>query len=340
MSSSQLNSDLNHEILSRVSLCMLGRCRLVNKEWNQITHEPNVVSLHSSRTGTLRGYLISSSRRKDTAPVTFEPTMCTPSKNHRGDTFSPGFVQTVGGRSVTVEASHMGIVLCLRDGPRKHHRVPQYLICKPSTGQWAVIPNPRTRSETMLFSLAVLRSEPTLRFKILRVSRNRQTCANYVHSSFRCEVFNSDLWEWRRLKDIRLPVDYFGLCIGDGVIVSGNSYAHTKYPDGIFAFDMLNDTWEVMWLPFGELGQFEQVELVKIEGRLGIVRQGWDMNVLEIWVMEDRCNKVWRQRRKDLTVEDDPGAVKDSYFGRTTLWPEKILRFCSDLEPVDFGPAH
>lgn len=132
-----------------------------------MTHETNATSIHASRTGTLRGDLISSYQHEDRA-VMFVTTNCSPLKNREGDTVSIEFVWLVSGVSVTVEACPMGIVLCWGDGPMQHHRVPQFLVCKPSTAQWAVIPNPRMPTKTMLFNVAVLRSEP--RFKILRVS--------------------------------------------------------------------------------------------------------------------------------------------------------------------------
>ncbi|KAF2305737.1 hypothetical protein GH714_007922 [Hevea brasiliensis] len=49
-------------------------------------------------------------------------------------------------------------------------RIPRYYVCKPSTEEWQIIPNPKTRYFTEGFAMIVLKSNP-LHYRIVRFSR-------------------------------------------------------------------------------------------------------------------------------------------------------------------------
>lgn len=165
MESLDLPSDIIFEILTRTSLNTLGKCRLVCKGWNHMTYESSFTRLHCQRTHTILGYFVQCmSRNKRTATFV--------SIDKSSDSIFDMSLNFLP-RSVAIEASsNQGILYCESQEPQslRNPRIPQYYVCKPSTKQWQVIPNPKTRYFTERTGMIVLGSNP-LHYKIVRFSQ-------------------------------------------------------------------------------------------------------------------------------------------------------------------------
>ncbi|KAI4385428.1 hypothetical protein MLD38_003455 [Melastoma candidum] len=354
MSSSYICSDLVYEILSRVSLATLGVCRAVSKEWNHISYSQALISLRSQRTDSLHGYMVrwfDYANRRLTASFD-SPFLRRGDRNDLFDHFrndrdrplSLDFLRWFG-CPLAMVAAHQGIVLCLRDNP-KYSPIPQYIVCKPSTKQWVVIPNPRTRNLTVVIDLIVLRSQPVLHYKIVRVSTPRNY-TNYTPSSRFCriEVFDSETWKWKKLDDTMLPHRMYVLhpYNRQKVVVSGTTCVLLDYPDSIFMFDMMEETWVIHSLPFKKVDG--QTGIVKVEGKLGVLYRNSAEG--ELWLMKDHRNNVWCKTKYEVTVEFSlevmrdfrdwmlpPGVINPFYRPYCTR-PEAMFPFDTDFEPTN-----
>ncbi|KAK4343348.1 hypothetical protein RND71_036442 [Anisodus tanguticus] len=79
-----------------------------------------------------------------------------------------------------------------------------YYICKPSTQEWKLLPNPNTSYKTVKVALVVLKSNP-LRFKIIRLSKGDPPHSRYLGpGNYLCEIFNSETNAWRQANIISL----------------------------------------------------------------------------------------------------------------------------------------
>ncbi|CAA7028346.1 unnamed protein product [Microthlaspi erraticum] len=84
--------------------------------------------------------------------------------------------KATAGKDVKIEAcdTHHGILLCVDDRFKGGQRIPDYIVCKPATKQYRIIPNPKTRYFTLATGLMVIQSNP-FRYKIVRVSQPNGT---------------------------------------------------------------------------------------------------------------------------------------------------------------------
>ncbi|KAI4364278.1 hypothetical protein MLD38_020392 [Melastoma candidum] len=330
--STDMCSDVWLEILSRVSLTTLGVCRAVSRQWNLISYEPALMSLRSKRTDTLHGYMVRwyDDVHRQTASFVSSTMPCGDGNGHVNP-ISLEFLRLFG-CSIDMEAAHQGIVLCHRDN-QKNPRVPQYIVTKPSTKQWVVIPNPRTRNRTLVIDLVVLRSQPVLHYKIVRVSTPYHK--NYAPPAYPCEVFDSETWKWKKLGDIKLSRDYYMCHFGKKVTVSGTTCVLLSCPDRIFMFDLIKETWIILSLPFEKVDVDEWIDLVKVEGKLGVLRRDSADN--ELWLMKDRHNIVWCKTKYEATV-DDSQEVMMVHYRRHLTWPAAVFPFCCDFEQTNLGP--
>ncbi|KAB2618340.1 F-box protein [Pyrus ussuriensis x Pyrus communis] len=257
-------------ILTRTSLESLGRCRLVSKEWNHITYDSRFWQFLCERSGTANKNLTHSVMDFMPVPVRIEAV------------------------------SRQGLVFCMSENNY------QLFVCKPTTRQWEKLPNPRNRYFTSTTAIVVLSSKP-LRYKIIQISRARYPFFKVKSTQYlkwRFEVFDSNTWEWRQLKDVSLP---YSICLYGFnrryISVCGGFYWRLA-DNKIFAFHYEDDkeSWELFDLPqpVRDCEGLSYNRLVEYQGRLGLIciyRESMDQ-----WVMEDHEKKVWRKIRR-LSME-------------------------------------
>lgn len=171
MASDYFCSDMIYEILNRAQLQTLGMCRMVCREWNHVTYQPSFTQLHCERTKTISGYFMQSSSSKGNIKHLSEFVSDNQNSSSVSD-ISLGFLPT----PVKIEAScHQGLLFCVSQNPQsdRNLRVPKYYVCKPSTKQWQIIPNPKTKYSTEKTAIMVTRLQP-LHYKIVRFSRPKE----------------------------------------------------------------------------------------------------------------------------------------------------------------------
>ncbi|GLU11827.1 hypothetical protein SLE2022_285470 [Rubroshorea leprosula] len=283
MESSYISSDVFFEILSRASLQTLGRGRLLSKECNSLTYGSKFMQLHCQRTGTLSGFFIQSFVRNKHIS-----TFVSSDNPHASRLINLDFLP----HPVKIEAcAKQGIMLCTSQYPQQT----EYYICKPTTKQWQVLPNPNPHYFTERIAIMVVASNP-LRYKIVRFSKSDYYPKFHDSSPYNLhsEISDSENWTWKQSKDVNLPF-YELLDFKPAISVSGALHWKTN-SSKIFSFDVEKQSWELISLP-KPLCQTECCELVEYEGKMGLIclKKG---HYMELWVREGHSHrrKVWSKR--------------------------------------------
>lgn len=307
-SPSPLPSDIIFKILTRTSLKTLDTCKAVNKEWNDMIFESSFMPQFCARSQNISGYFAQTlsynyhvsdfvslegcSGNSTTSPLHLPiDEQVKPRRNYFMD--------------MRIVASTMqGILCCVR---RVNHDY-RFHICKPITKQWVKLPNPRTRYATMKVALIVLRSNP-LHFKIIRLSSPRTINNHYMKMGLyynRCEVFDSEYWEWRRAKDLLFPqfplFDTFapavhagGLIyfkVDDGQVMALNYNGEEVFP----RFYLPNPSFD------GFKDSYQRHRLVEYKGKLGCTCLS--PKGMKLWVFENG-KQDW-----ELSKEVDSETIK------------------------------
>ncbi|KAK5843676.1 hypothetical protein PVK06_006134 [Gossypium arboreum] len=68
MASYDFSDEILFEIFSRAELKTMKKCRVLSKEWKDLTYQSSFMRLHSERTSTMVGYLVQRSRIFDPLP--------------------------------------------------------------------------------------------------------------------------------------------------------------------------------------------------------------------------------------------------------------------------------
>ncbi|KAK8591213.1 hypothetical protein V6N13_031268 [Hibiscus sabdariffa] len=196
MASYDLNIDVLCEILSRIDLKTMKKCRVLSRECNTLTYEPDFMQFHIKRTNTLCGYLIQSlsfSRLYSTFISDDEPGI--DDRKLSFDFLHADYVEILA----VVET---GLVFCKSQHPENQH-----YICKPTTRQWELMPSPNppypaTQYPAEKIAMIVLQST-NLWFKIVWLSDNFKS---YDHTSkfLQCKIFDSNIWAWKQSDDLKL----------------------------------------------------------------------------------------------------------------------------------------
>ncbi|XP_058002343.1 putative F-box protein At5g52610 [Hevea brasiliensis] len=251
MESRDFNLDIIFEILSRSSLKTLAKCGLLSKEVNSLTYQSAFMNLHCQRTKTISGYFVQSlSYNKFSS--TFVDNICSDYK------LSLDFLRV----PVKIEAStSQGILLCRCN----RGTIPRYYVCKPSTKEWQIIPNPKTRYFNELFAMIVLKSNP-LHYRILQ--EVKLSFGEFLHSEPTVSVCGSVHW------------------------------LTTK--DNILAFheDIENYSMFSLPSPIYESDSYGYKKLTEYEGKLALICKGRDNSFMDLWVMESYGKKEWNKRQR------------------------------------------
>ncbi|KAL0741618.1 hypothetical protein Bca4012_083131 [Brassica carinata] len=279
-----INEDLILDIMSCCPATEISKFRLLSKACNKRSYEFHFINHHLNKTNSALGYFIQDHKKyRRPGVVVFGAEEKAPEKPRISLQFLPS------SRDVKIEAcdAHHGVLLCVdHDKFKGGRRIPDYIVCKPTTKQYRIIPNPKTRYFTIAIGLMVIQSNP-FRYKIVRVSEplpweRRKTSEGF--SNLNCEVFDSDTYAWKQLSDLELP--------------SGEFFRRSEKPESsygflhwltgnnnVIQFCMQTETWSFFPLPEDVIGDGSSLDLVSYEGKLAVLcsnsRGGYELRVLD-----------------------------------------------------------
>ncbi|ESQ28933.1 hypothetical protein EUTSA_v10023822mg [Eutrema salsugineum] len=287
MSSPAINQDMILEILSRSPASDVGKYRLLNKDCNKRSYESWFLNINLLRTNSISGYLA----QYNEGGCKFQTSFVHERRGFENNGVSMNFLPPEKVKIEACDASH-GIFLCANEtGPS----VPEYIVCKPTTEQYQIIPSPQMQNCSISFGLTVIRSKP-FRYKILRLSRLLPGILNRSQRTFACEIFDSDSFK----KD--------GLILSNPVQATG--FLHwLSWNGNVIRFCLKTETWSFFQTPnFGV-----SPKLVRFEGKLGVIRwwmtgSGEELN--RLWVLKSSCEKSW------VKVKD----IKCMGLGENVVW--------------------
>ncbi|EFH62609.1 hypothetical protein ARALYDRAFT_337954 [Arabidopsis lyrata subsp. lyrata] len=344
MSSPVLNQDIIQEVLSYFPASKIGKFRLLNKECNKRSYESWFLNLNFHRTNYISGYFLERYERGYKLDTSFV--------HERRDLENKGvsidFLPQGEGKIKACDASH-GILLCVNDTGI----IPEYIVCKPTTKQYQIIPNPKVGRCDKSLGIMVTGLNP-FRYKVFRLSKSPGM--NRSLRTFACEVFDSDSFMWKRIKNLRLPRTD-GLIFSNPVQASGFLNWISRN-NNVIRLCLKTETWSFLHTP--NVGIFP--ELVRYEGKLGVIRH-WINNNQEdvhgLWVLKSSFEKSWIKVKDIKSIGVDHivwtpsnDVVMLSSWDRVCLYninTEKLnlvhtnkdfasyvcFPFCSDYEKID-----
>ncbi|GMJ11772.1 hypothetical protein like AT1G64290 [Hibiscus trionum] len=291
MATRGFNSDVLFEILSRADLETMRKCRLLSKECNALTYTPRFVRSHCERSNTLCGYLFCVST-KTRASWRFssigDPGSAVHPKSIDFNFLCDTFTDTSSLRILAVV--DICLFLC--------HGGIRYVVCKPTTCQWRVIPAPRSQdsSQPSSYFMTALKSKP-LKFKILRLQPHG-VC------NFKCEIFYSRIWSWKQLDDLNLPDSQSLQDYRHAIFVCGRLYWITLIQDeyNILSFDLGKENWAVnMAVPDPCKNRvLYEVKLSVCGGKVAIMGKRRDSETVEVWVLRYNHGEAWWSKMQSI----------------------------------------
>lgn len=284
-----MNEDVILEIISHSPTTEIEKFRLLNKDCNKRTYEFWFMNRNLHRTNSVFGYFIQNCKK-------FKYRYSFVSGVEEEATRNPKIsLEFLPSKDVKIEAcdTRNGILLCIDDDKYKGRRIiPDYIVCKPATKQYRIIPNPKTRYFTIATGLMVIQSNP-FRYKIVRVSepmtRERRKTKDGFYN-LNCEVFDSDSFAWKRLNDLEFPRDEFLKSSAKPVSSYGALHWLTT-KNNVIRFCMRTKTWSFLPVP-DDLVDDGSLVLVSYEGKLGVLHsRSGDGD--DLWVLENSLGKSW-----------------------------------------------
>jgi hypothetical protein len=316
-----LPEDQMFELLTRVSFDDLAACRQVSAQWRRLTYEPAFGPQHCRRRADagVSGYFVQGMARNRYS-ATFVSMTPRPSSPAKPDPPPPHVsLDFLPCAHVRVEAvsAHRGLACCVdadadaaarMGGKASSARC--YYACKPATGQWLALPNPRLRFPTAATAMVARPAGGAADFKILRLS------VATLRDRLRCEIFDSRRGAWRRSAEVMVWPESL---VATGPATRAHGAMHwLRWPDrltgaeDIFAFDMKSETWRLIGLP-PEVGEdraekWARKKLVTVEGKLCLMVMMEDE--AEVWVIagygrqQERWEKKMAVSLKPLVVHE------------------------------------
>lgn len=361
MDETDLPNDVVMDILTRLPLEQSGKARVLSKFFAKETHHSHYKELLAERQRgpILDGFLFQTIH----GGCGYKFSFVSP----RPQPFNLSLNFLPGRRPKILAAAPNGILLCETIHLNRPKYAQIYTICKPTTKQFKGIPLPRTRFFTTNIALFVIRSNP-LRFKIVRVSANQRPKHPPIHAISVCEVFDSEIWRWKRLDDKSKNLQ----CHNSAVLACGSAHWKTSNDLSISAFDFYSESWSRFPMPEIVVAEYEntrksydadrilvtwRTEVVAYEGKLALACQFGDS--VQLWVMENYTNKIWIKKSNLLLGSTLPAALYGSDISMTGLYdvifsnletgtsckkltvnnqgpPPMIFQFLSDFEPWNF----
>ncbi|CAL9237461.1 unnamed protein product [Arabidopsis halleri] len=284
-----MNQDMFINILSHSPVSVVEKFRHLNKECNQRTYTSSFLKLHLQRTNSISGYFLQYSER-----LTLHSTFVEALGNRPcGTEVSLDFLPPGKVKIEACDSSH-GILLCVNDRPVRG-RQPEYVICKPTTKQYLILPKPKTRYFTVALGLMVIGSNP-FRYKIIRLSdlpymENRRY---NINTTFVCDVFDSVSFAWKRLKNFELLEDDL-LSPWNSKPIASYGFLHwLTTRNNVIRFCFETETWSYSPVP-ENLASANSLNLTSYEGKLGIIssrsKEGVDCE--DLWVLKSIFGTSW-----------------------------------------------
>ncbi|KAK8597749.1 hypothetical protein V6N13_095147 [Hibiscus sabdariffa] len=286
MATCGFNSDVLFEILSRADLETMSKCRLVSRECNALTYTTSFMRSHCERTNTLCGHILYGS--SPCRVLCMFKSIDNPGSGVHPKSIDFNFLCATSVRILGVV--DIGLFCC------QVRRFPggiRYLVCKPTTCQWRIIPAPRSpyTLRPPPYFMTVLKSKP-LKFKILRLQPHG-LC------NFNCEIFDSHIWSWKQLDDLNLPDSQSLQDHRHAISVCGRLYWITLIQDeyGMLIFDQDKENWAVNPVPDSCKNRLlYEVKLIKCGGKVAIVGERRDTETVEVWLMRyNHGVKCWNK---------------------------------------------
>ncbi|XP_073119721.1 F-box protein At5g49610-like [Henckelia pumila] len=290
MASPELSSDTIFKILTQItSLKSLDTCKVVSKEWKKMIYESSFTSIHCEGTKIKSGYFIQDIRHNEYVSkfVSCDSTLpkeCLPKKV-----------------KILACASNQGILCCEKQLGKQQCR---YYVCIPMTREWRALPNPKIRHRTTAMAMIVLRSQP-LRFKIIRLSRRRIIEPLKQLSSYRVEIFDSEIRGWKEeQEDVILPYDEF-ICTNPAVSAS-NALHWLTTEANVLSYDVAKNSFDVFSLP--KLvkedinGSYRSKHLSEYQGKLGFTCLT-EKGDIDLWTVDDIKIHSWKKEIKSGNIE-------------------------------------
>ncbi|CDY38182.1 BnaA09g12070D [Brassica napus] len=265
MTSFDMNPDMIIEILSHSPASLVGKCRLLNKECNKRTYDSSFLKLNLQRTNSVSGYFLEYSERLRVHSAFVRDL-------GGSDEISLDFLPPGRVNIKACDASH-GVLLCVNDLPVKGRQL-EYIVCKPTTKQYMILPKPKTRYFTIALGLMVIGSDP-FRDDSLKLTRYDGK-VGVISSRSKEGVDYQDLWvlersfgdSWVNVKEIKS----IGL---EPVGFSSNDVVTLADLDGMCSYNMNNGKsqklqirapkffpsyyWTMSYFPF--YSDYERIEL-------------------------------------------------------------------------------
>ncbi|KAL4571852.1 hypothetical protein LXL04_018617 [Taraxacum kok-saghyz] len=281
---------LKTKVLSRASLKTLDAIRCTGKEFEKFTYEPYLLHLNKQRNNMVSGFIMEDINRYYEYTHEFTPS--------RGSstidlTFLP--------RKAKILAScEQGLIVFENPHPTTYGLV-SYHICKPATKQVVAIPNPKTKYLIVNMAIVTLGSNP-LHYKIVRLSRSSSWSvlkrSGEFYGTYRCEVFDSITWAWKKLDLLMVP---FCVHLTNSQPITTRGSIYMLLTDtNILKFDAYLEKWSTFSSPI-DYGDFTRRELVKHDGRLGLTCKP-EGGCREIWVLGS--DELW-EKIYVINGEDD-----------------------------------
>ncbi|XP_010445733.1 PREDICTED: F-box protein At5g41720-like [Camelina sativa] len=297
-----LNQDVIQEILSHCSATEIARFRLQNKECNKRSYELRFIDHHLHRANSVFGYFVHYEDKWFRYRPRFVPGVEAEQEEKEDKTQIS--LQFLPQNNAKIQAcdTHHGILLCIGDRFKGAKTIPEYIVCKPATKQFRIIPNPKTRYLTIATGLMVISLTPFW-YKIIRVSEPRTWMNKEGFYNHNCEVFDSDSFAWKRLNDFELS-EFFPR---EAIPVSTYDFLHwLTRKNNVIRFCMRTKTWSIFSVPDVLLGDNSLI-LVSYEGKLGVTQYSESRNGAELWVLENSLRKSWVkvEDAKITALEDD-----------------------------------
>lgn len=290
MSSFDMNPDMIIEILSHSPASLVGKCRLLNKECNKRTYDSSFLKLNLQRTNSVSGYFLEFSERLRVHSAFVRDLGNIPSGS---DEISLDFLPPGRVSIKACDASH-GILLCVNDLPVKG-RQPEYIVCKPTTKQYMILPKPKTRYFTIALGLMVTGSDP-FRYKILRLSQlpgNENRRYNFSFTLV-CEVFDSDSFAWKRLNNVELPKEDLLVPRTANPVASYGFLHWLTTSNNVFRFCFKTNSWSFFPVP-ENLASDDSLKLTRYDGKVGVIssRSKEGVDYQDLWVLERSLGNSW-----------------------------------------------
>ncbi|KAL1220557.1 F-box protein [Cardamine amara subsp. amara] len=297
----EMNQDMIIDVLSRCPASVVDKFRIIlNKECYKRTYNSSFIKLNLQRTNSVSGYFLQYMRRYNQFSAFVEVLGNRTCESEISlDFLPPGRVKIEA-----CDASH-GILLCINDRPVRG-RGPLFIICKPTTKQYLIIPNPKTRYFAVKYGLMVIGSNP-FRYKILRLSNlpsvEKRRRYNFNNNYFVCEVFDSDSFAWKRINNVEVPEDDLLSSMWrhwHSLPIASYGVLHwLTLNNNVFGFCLKTETWLLIPVP-ENVASASFLTLSSYEGKLAIIslrsRDGMDYD--EVWVLKSYFDNSWVSVKK------------------------------------------